>query len=152
MNSIVICASLSVSRVRCAYPGSRRRSRAAGCRSTGPAPHQGLCQGSGLRPSLARAQGDEEFVQLLERLGHSIHAPGGEGTVENFLRGIEVVHDQQRLAAFFLERHRGDGPPSSPSSLVQTRREGGVTSMYLPKNSICFEASLANTRRYLPPT
>src|SRR6186997_1860382 len=44
------------------------------------------------------------------------------------------------------------GPPSSPSSLVQTRRECGVTSMYLPKNSIGFEASLPNTRRYLPPT
>src|SRR5882724_11346445 len=44
-------------------------------------------------------------------------------------------------------------PPSSPSSLVQTRRECGVTSMYLPKNSIGFgEASWPNTRRYLPPT
>src|SRR6058998_2634191 len=45
-------------------------------------------------------------------------------------------------------------PPSPPSSLVQTRRECGVTSMYLPKNSMVFEASLpnANTRRYLPPT
>src|SRR6187401_1388203 len=43
------------------------------------------------------------------------------------------------------------GPPSSPSSFVQTMREGGVTSMYLPKNSIWFEASLLNTRRYLPP-
>src|SRR5262245_28028800 len=44
------------------------------------------------------------------------------------------------------------GPPSPPSSLVQTRRECGITSMYLPKNSIGFEASLPNTRRYLPPT
>src|SRR5882724_1051909 len=44
-------------------------------------------------------------------------------------------------------------PPSSPSSLVQTRRECGVTSMYLPKNSIGFgEASWPNTKRYLPPT
>src|SRR6478609_7458367 len=43
-------------------------------------------------------------------------------------------------------------PPSPPSSLVQTRRECGVTSMYLPKNSIGFGASLPNTRRYLPPT
>src|SRR5262245_14978870 len=44
-------------------------------------------------------------------------------------------------------------PPSSPSSLVQTRREGGVTSMYLPKNAIGVEeASLPNTRRYPPPT
>src|SRR5262245_45128116 len=44
------------------------------------------------------------------------------------------------------------GPPSLPSSLVQTRRECGITSMYLPKNSIGFEASLPNTRRYSPPT
>src|SRR4026208_2198128 len=43
-------------------------------------------------------------------------------------------------------------PPSSPSSLVQTRRELGVTSMYLPKTSITFEAPTPNTRRYLPPT
>src|SRR5918994_6821230 len=41
------------------------------------------------------------------------------------------------------------GPPSPPSSLVQTRREGGVTSRYVPKNAI---ASGSNSRRYLPPT
>src|SRR5689334_20870386 len=40
------------------------------------------------------------------------------------------------------------GPPSPPSSLVQTRRECGVTSMYLPKNSIPWP----NTKRYPPPT
>src|SRR6188508_559539 len=40
------------------------------------------------------------------------------------------------------------GPPSPPSSLVQTRREGGVTSRYVPKNAI---ASFSNSRRYLPP-
>src|SRR4026208_873427 len=44
------------------------------------------------------------------------------------------------------------GPPSPPSSLVQTRREGGITSRYLPKNSSGFEASWPNTKRYLPPT
>src|SRR3954454_11760808 len=44
------------------------------------------------------------------------------------------------------------GPPSPPSSLVQTRREYGVTSMYLPKNAIGFEASWPNSRRYPPPT
>src|SRR5215203_1405422 len=40
------------------------------------------------------------------------------------------------------------GPPSPPSSLVQTRRECGVTSRYVPKNAI---PSCSNTRRYLPP-
>src|SRR6185436_13578880 len=44
------------------------------------------------------------------------------------------------------------GPPSPFSSLVQTRRECGATSMYLPKNSAGFEASWPNTKRYLPPT
>src|SRR5678815_3023418 len=44
------------------------------------------------------------------------------------------------------------GPPSPPSSLVQTRHECGVTSIYLPKNSSGFEASWPNTKRYLPPT
>src|SRR6202035_2964445 len=43
-------------------------------------------------------------------------------------------------------------PPSPLSSLVQTTRECGVTSMYLPKNSIgCSEAAWPNTKRYLPP-
>src|SRR6476660_5064312 len=41
------------------------------------------------------------------------------------------------------------GPPSPPSSLVQTRRECGVTSRYVPKNAM---ASGSNSRRYLPPT
>src|SRR6266545_1754675 len=44
------------------------------------------------------------------------------------------------------------GPASPPSSLVQTRRACGVTSIYLPKNSSGFEASWPNTKRYLPPT
>src|SRR5271163_84524 len=39
--------------------------------------------------------------------------------------------------------------PSSLSSLVQTRRECGVT---IPKNAIGFEASWPNSKRYLPPT
>src|SRR4029453_6140142 len=41
------------------------------------------------------------------------------------------------------------GPPSPPSSLVHTRREGGVTSRYVPKNAT---PSGSNSRRYLPPT
>src|SRR6187401_2044027 len=41
--------------------------------------------------------------------------------------------------------------PSSLSSLVQTRRECGVTSLYVPKNAAC-ESPCANTKRYLPPT
>src|SRR3982751_6263087 len=44
------------------------------------------------------------------------------------------------------------GPSSPPSSLVQTRREGGVTSIYRPKNSSVCEASWPNTKRYPPPT
>src|SRR5215471_4382002 len=44
-------------------------------------------------------------------------------------------------------------PPLPPSSFVQTRRECGVTSRYLPKNSMgCGDAALPNTKRYLPPT
>src|SRR6185295_8084164 len=41
--------------------------------------------------------------------------------------------------------------PSSLSSFVQTRRECGVTSRYVPKNAMGSEASRPNTRRYLPP-
>src|SRR6188768_3737721 len=40
-------------------------------------------------------------------------------------------------------------PPSPPSSWVQTRRECGVTSRYVPKGAI---ASGSNSRRYVPPT
>src|SRR6478735_11306515 len=39
---------------------------------------------------------------------------------------------------------------SSLSSLVQTRRECGVTSSYVPKNAAC-ESPCANAKRYLPP-
>src|SRR5262245_6925377 len=43
-------------------------------------------------------------------------------------------------------------PASPPSSFVQTRRECGVTSMYLPKNAIgCSEEGWLKTKRYVPP-
>src|ERR1700750_562918 len=43
-------------------------------------------------------------------------------------------------------------PPSPPSSFVQTSREGGITSMYLPKNAMgCPEPGWLNTKRYVPP-
>src|SRR5580698_4327686 len=41
--------------------------------------------------------------------------------------------------------------PSSLSSLVQTMRECGITSLYVPKNAAC-ESPCANSKRYLPPT
>src|SRR6188508_548451 len=41
--------------------------------------------------------------------------------------------------------------PSSLSSLVQTRRECGVTSLYVPKNADC-ESPCTNSKRYFPPT
>src|SRR5262245_14904518 len=59
--------------------------------------------------SQIRAKGAEKLVQLLERLDRRIRYTGA-GSVESFLRGIEFVQDQQRLAIFFLEGHRGDGP------------------------------------------
>src|SRR4026208_533755 len=43
-------------------------------------------------------------------------------------------------------------PSAPPSSLVQARREWGVTSRYVPKNATDPAASWANTRRYVPPT
>src|SRR3954465_4149994 len=43
-------------------------------------------------------------------------------------------------------------PLSPPSSFVQTRRECGVTSLYLPKNAMgSGEAGWLNTKRYVPP-
>src|ERR1700722_8799788 len=62
----------------------------------------------GLPSCPPRAQGLKKLVELRERLGHPTLHPG-DGSVESLLRGIELVHDQQRLASFFLEGHRGDG-------------------------------------------
>src|SRR5512134_368834 len=43
--------------------------------------------------------------------------------------------------------------PSALSSFVQTMREYGVTSMYLPKNAMgSGKAGWLNTNRYVPPT
>src|SRR4051812_41279060 len=44
-------------------------------------------------------------------------------------------------------------PCSPPSSLVQTKRECGTTSVYPPKNAIgSAQAGWLNTKRYVPPT
>jgi hypothetical protein len=55
----------------------------------------------GLMPSHACAQGRQEFVQLFELFGHRIRRP--VTAVESFLRGIEFVEGQQRLAVPFVE-------------------------------------------------
>ena len=55
------------------------------------------------------AQGDEKLVQLLERLAKPTCTPGGDGSVEGLLGGIEFVQDQQRLVAFVFESHRSHG-------------------------------------------
>src|SRR5262249_12730095 len=55
-------------------------------------------------PSRTRDQAGDELIQLPERLVHRTRAPGG---LESFLRGIEVMHDQQRLATRSLKGHRG---------------------------------------------
>ena len=59
------------------------------------------------RPTLA-PRVTRSSSSCVERLDHRIRRPGA-GSVESFLRGIKLVHDQQRLATFFLEGHRGDG-------------------------------------------
>jgi hypothetical protein len=46
---------------------------------------------------------------LCKRLGHPTLHPGVG--IESFLRGIEFVHDQQRLAIFFLEGQIALGRP-----------------------------------------
>src|SRR5881398_2919957 len=57
----------------------------------------------------ALTQGDEKLVQLIEGLDHCIGCSGA-GSVERFLRRIALAQDHQRLAALFLEGHRGDRP------------------------------------------
>src|SRR5262245_42398426 len=60
----------------------------------------GRAAATGMRPARATtsstsricAQRDEQLVQLLELIGPSTRAPGGDRLVERFLRGIKVVH------------------------------------------------------------
>src|SRR5947207_12841842 len=59
--------------------------------------------------SRALSQGDEKLVQLIERRDHCSGCSGA-GSVERFLRRIALAQDHQRLAALFLEGHRGDRP------------------------------------------
>jgi hypothetical protein len=55
------------------------------------------------------AQKAEKLVELIEGFAHvTTRTPGGNGFVERFLRGIEVVHDEQSLARILLERDRSD--------------------------------------------
>src|SRR5687767_14191535 len=78
-------------------------------RAPGGVPVVVRCWGAALKLAKRSAQGEEKIVQLRERLDHRIRRPGA-GSVESFLRGIELVHDQQRLATLFLECHRDDRP------------------------------------------
>lgn len=55
---------------------------------------------------------------------------GGDGSIESFLRGIEVVHDDQGLGTSFFEGHRGDGPAVFTFVIRPAEAECGVTSMY----------------------
>src|SRR5215470_14161821 len=50
----------------------------------------------------------QQIVQLRKGLVHRVLRAGADG-VERFLRRVEVAHDDQSLAAFFLEGHGGDG-------------------------------------------
>src|SRR5262245_45417764 len=56
----------------------------------------------------------EKLVQLLERLTEPARGAGGDSGVESFLRGIKIVHDDQRRAAPFFEGHRRHGPAFMP--------------------------------------
>src|SRR5512134_392099 len=56
------------------------------------------------RPRCVRC---EQLVELVERLGHSsLGSPIG---LERFLRRMELVENDERLAGFLLEGHRGEG-------------------------------------------
>ena len=84
--------------------GMRRRAKRFRRRFSPPL-RFGTCSRSATSiSSRARAQGDEQFVQLLELFGHAAFHPS-DGLVECFLRGIEFVQDQQRHVAFVLEGH-----------------------------------------------
>src|SRR3984957_715150 len=66
--------------------------------------------GTNMLASRVQAQGDEKLIQLLERLANSTRTTRRNRSVESFLRGIEVVHNDQRLVTAFFKGHCGDGP------------------------------------------
>jgi hypothetical protein len=49
----------------------------------------------------------------------------GAGSVERLLRGIQLAHDEQRLAICLRQVTVVTEPFSSPSSFVQTMPDGG---------------------------
>src|SRR5262245_12067310 len=64
--------------------------------------------------SSSSSQSDEKLVQLVELLRQPGRRPGVDRSVESFLRGVEIVHDQPCLAAPLLEGHGRDGPTVIP--------------------------------------
>ena len=80
--------------------------------------------------SLARAQRDEDFVELCKLFAESTQAFGRDGFVERVLRRIEVAQYGRVSAPRSSKVTVVTAPaPSPPSSFVQIRRTGGVTSM-----------------------
>src|SRR5256886_4152292 len=90
--------------------------------------------------SRALAQGDEKLVQLIERLDHCIGCSGA-GSVERFLRRIALVQDHQRLAALFLEGHRGDRPALATFLIgpreARIRSEEHTSELQSQSNLVC---------------
>jgi hypothetical protein len=61
-----------------------------------------------LRPFHRRARRDEKLVELFERFAEPTCTAGGDSLVERFLRGIEVMHDDQGLGTSLFEGHGSD--------------------------------------------
>src|SRR5205814_6554783 len=102
------------------------------------------------RSSSSGAQRDQELVQLPERLAQPLAEADASSTAS--FEGWSSCRTSSVLPPFSSKVTVVTASPPSPSSLVQTRRECGVTSMYLPKNAMVPEAPWLNTKRYLPPT
>src|SRR5688500_9419021 len=62
----------------------------------------------GARSESSSPEGDEQLVELTERLVQRI-GRAGAGGVERFLRRVELAQRQQGVAVSLLERHGGDG-------------------------------------------
>lgn len=113
-------------------------------------------QAFGLSSSRARAQREQQWIQMLEQLAHLTGAPRGGGIVEHLLRRIEIMHHHQRLAVSLLEGHLRTCPWSPASSLVQTTARAGslrCTRRRTPWLTHCGRTRNGSRLRYehLPP-
>src|SRR5690606_9030116 len=135
-------------RIRCAHGLSSRRRRV---RERGEGRGKEERQWSGRSHGVARVTRSSSNCSNCSAAAPVPVLPEAMASSRACLEGYSSVRTSSVLPSFSSKVTVVTGP-SSPSSFVQTMREGGVTSMYLPKNAIgCSKSGWLKTKRYVPP-